>query len=394
MSSIESELIAGASLASPQASRRRFVRWEATGAPLALPSAQSDLLRRWVKPNQTRRKWTTLLADAGSPHLETALQLADWLLRHGWSVQYEKRAGSRWNITWLEFPHLAALRELFQLPNPERLNEDWATASAHRFTDAEIAAAHAALAELPLARRLQRFHLLKSLAHWREENRQGTRRDFALLARGDSKSITAAEWNWLATAVDLEKSGIFEHTPHLLVAGPIRLHTATGIIDLNASADWSALTPETIATAQYCDGQPRVWRLIENLTSFERSARQRTSDMAVVWLPGFPPSWWQESMRHLLLGAPAPAEIACDPDPAGIAIALQAAKLWEAVHLSWLPFAMRRDDLLAARQRKPLTEHDRLQLAQLLAGTLPPVMRQLADTLLELGEKAEQEAYL
>ena len=50
-------------------------------------------------------------------------------------------------------------------------------------------------------------------------------------------------------AVDLEKSGIFEHTPHLLVAGPIRLHTATGIIDLNASADWSALTPETIASA-------------------------------------------------------------------------------------------------------------------------------------------------
>ncbi len=116
--------------------------------------------------------------------------------------------------------------------------------------------------------------------------------------------------------------------------------------------------------------------------------------MAVVWLPGFPPGWWQESMRHLLVGAPAPAEIACDPDPAGIAIALQAARLWEALNLPWLPFAMRRDDLLAARQRKPLTEHDRQQLAQLLGGTLPPVLRQLAATLLELGEKAEQEAYL
>mgnify|MGYP001348941980 CR=1 FL=1 len=49
-----------------------------------------------------------------------------------------------------------------------------------------------------------------------------------------------------------------------------------------------------------CCGQPGVWRLIENRTSFERSARQRTPDMAVVWLPGFPPGWWQESMRHLL----------------------------------------------------------------------------------------------
>ena len=393
MSSIESELLTGASLASPQASRRRFAR-EETGVPLELPGAQIDLLLRWLKPNQARRRWSTLLADAGSKDLETAMKLADWLLRHGWSVQYEKRSGSRWNSTWLEFPRLDALREMFQLPDPEQLASDWASASAYRFDAADIAAAHTALASLPLARRLQRFSLLKSLDLWRDEERQGTRRDFSLLARGDSKGVTAAEWNWLAAAVDLEKSGIFEHTPHLLVAGPIRLHTGSGSIDLNASTDWAALTPETIATAQRCDGQPGVWRLIENRTSFERSARQRTPDMAVVWLPGFPPGWWQESMRHLLAAAPAPAEIACDPDPAGIAIALQAARLWEASNLPWLPFAMHRDDLLATRQRKPLTEHDRQQLSQLLAGKLPPVLSQLAATLLELGEKAEQEAYL
>lgn len=393
MSSIESELIAGASLASPQASRRRFVR-ETSGAPLALPGEQAELLRRWVRPNQARRKWATLLADAGRQQLETALKLADWLLRHGWSVQVEKRAGSRWNITWLEFPRLDTLRELFQLPNPGQLSDDWAAASGHRFADTELAAAHVTLIDLPLARRLQRFSLLKSLDLWRDEERQGTRRDFALLARGDSKGVTAAEWAWLAVAVDLEKCGIFEHTPHLRVAAPLRLHTATGIIDLNASADWCALTPETVATAQGCDGRPRVWRLVENLTSFERSARQRTPDTAVVWLPGFPPGWWQESMRCLLAAAPAPAEIACDPDPAGIAIALEAAKLWEAANLPWMPFAMQRDDLLAAHRRKPLTDHDRQQLARLLAGTLPPTLRQLADTLLELGEKAEQEAYL
>ena len=55
---------------------------------------------------------------------------------------------------------------------------------------------------------------------------------------------------------------------------------------------------------------------------------------------------------------------------------------------------MHRDDLLATRQRKPLSDRDRQQLAQLLDGTLPPALRQLADTLLELGEKAEQESYL
>ena len=393
MAEIETELIGGASLASPNATRRRYTR-QVQGSPTELPGEHIDLLRRWIKPRQVRRKWSALLADAGGKHLEAALKLADWLLRHGWAVHHEKRVGSRWETTWLEFPRLDALREMFQLPDPEQLASDWASASAYRFDAADIAAAHTALASLPLARRLQRFSLLKSLELWRVEERQGTRRDFSLLARRDSKGVTAAEWNWLAAAVDLERSGIFEHTPHLLVAGPIRLHTGSGIIDLNASADWAALTPETIATAQRCDGRPGVWRLIENRTSFERRARQRTPHMAVVWLPGFPPGWWQESMRHLLVGAPAPAEIACDPDPAGIAIALQAAKLWEAASLPWLPFAMHRDDLLAAPQRKPLTEHDRQQLAQLLSRTLPPVLRQLAATLLELGEKAEQEAYL
>jgi hypothetical protein len=393
MAEIGTELLGGASLASPNATRKRYTR-QVHGSPTELPGEHIDLLRRWIKPRQVRRKWSALLADAGGKHLEAALKLADWLLRHGWSVQYEKRSGSRWETTWLEFPRLDALREIFQLPDPRQLASDWASANAYRFDAADLAAAHSALASLPLARRLQRFSLLKSLELWRVEERQGTRRDFSLLARGDSKGVTAAEWNWLAAAVDLERSGIFEHTPHLLVAGPIRLHTGSGIIDLNASADWAALTPETLATARYIEGQPRVWRLVENLTSFERSARQRSPDMAVVWLPGFPPGWWQESMRHLLVGAPAPAEIACDPDPAGIAIALQAAKLWEAASLPWMPFAMRRDDLLAASQRKPLTEHDRQQLTQLLSGTLPPVLRQLATTLHELGEKAEQEAYL
>jgi len=393
MSSIESELLTGASLASPQASRRRFA-WEAAGVPLELPGAQIDLLLRWLKPNQARRKWSTLLADAGSKDLETAMKLADWLLRHGWSVQYEKRSGSRWNITWLEFPRLDTLREMFQLPDPKQLANDWASASAYRFAAPDIATAHTALASLPLARRLQRFSLLKSLAIWRDGNRHGTRRDFALLARGDSKGITTAEWNWLAAAVDLENSGIFEHTPYLLVAGPIRLHTSSGIIDLNASADWAALTPETIAVSLRSDGLPRVWRLIENLTSFERSARQRAPDMAVVWLPGFPPGWWQESMRRLLVGAPAPAEIACDPDPAGIAIALQVATIWEESHLPWQPFAMNSEDLIAARHRKLLTEHDRQHLSRLLADNLPPKLLQLAVTMLDLGEKAEQEAYL
>ena len=393
MAEIETELLGGASLASPNATRKRYTR-KIHGSPTELPGEHIDLLRRWIRPQQARRKWSTLLADAGSKHLEAALKLADWLLRNGWAVHYEKRVGSRWETTWLEFPHLESLREMFQLPDPAQLAADWARAGEQRFIAADLAAAHAALAGLPLARRLKRFPLLQKLEAWRSDQRQGTRRDFALFARGDSKGLTASEWAWLNAAVDLQNSGIFEHTPHLLLAGPIRLYTANGLIDLDASADWVALTPETVAATLHSDGQPRVWRLVENLTSFERIARRRAPDEAVVWLPGFPPGWWQDAMRHLLVGAPAPTEIACDPDPAGIAIALQAAGLWERLGLPWRPWAMGCNDLIAAPQHKPLTEHDRQQLSKLLAGELPPELHQLATTLLELGEKAEQEGYL
>lgn len=393
MAEIETELLGGASLVSPNATRKRYAR-QIHGSPTELPGEHIDLLRRWIKPQQARRKWSTLLADAGSKHLEAALKLADWLLRNGWAEHYEKRVGSRWEITWLEFPHLKALREMFQLPDPAELASDWAQAGTHRFSSTDLVAAHAALADLPLARRLKRFPLLQKIETWRIDQRQGTRRDFALFSRGDSKALTASEWAWLNAAVNLQKSGIFEHTPHLLIAGPIKLVSANGIIDLNASVDWIALTPETVAGTLSSEGLPRIWRLVENLTSFERVARQRAPDEAVVWLPGFAPGWWTDAMQRILGHAPAAAEIACDPDPAGIAIALHAARLWESYHLPWCPLKMDPADLIGMHQRKPLTERDRQLLVQLISTTLPPTLRQLAETMLKLGEKGEQEVYL
>jgi hypothetical protein len=99
-------------------------------------------------------------------------------------------------------------------------------------------------------------------------------------------------------------------------------------------------------------------------------------------------------MRRLLQGAPGRAEIACDPDPDGIAIALQTAAVWEDLRLPWQPVAMDRDDLLDMRTRKPLTMRDRERLGQLLADGLPLALHQLAVTMLEIGEKGEQEYYL
>jgi hypothetical protein len=109
----------------------------------------------------------------------------------------------------------------------------------------------------------------------------------------------------------------------------------------------------------------------------------------------FPPSWWREAIGHLLDVAPAPAQIACDPDPAGIAIALKAAELWRERKLDWQPWKMSAADLAALRVRKPLTDGDRLQLAALQQElALPDPLADLLEWMLEHGEKGEQEGYL
>jgi hypothetical protein len=93
--------------------------------------------------------------------------------------------------------------------------------------------------------------------------------------------------------------------------------------------------------------------------------------------------------------APAPAHIACDPDPAGIAIALKAAELWHERGIAWQPWKMTASDLAALRARKPLTEGDKLQLSSMNQGILLPTpLTELLEWMLEHGEKGEQEGYL
>jgi hypothetical protein len=100
---------------------------------------------------------------------------------------------------------------------------------------------------------------------------------------------------------------------------------------------------------------PRVWHVVENLSSFERVARSCAADEGALWLPGYPPSWWQQAVATLLRHLPAPARIACDPDPDGIAIALQAGGLWSAAGLPWQPWRMGPAELLGLPIHRPST---------------------------------------
>ncbi|NJC89277.1 MAG: hypothetical protein FIB02_12225 [Desulfuromonas sp.] len=96
-------------------------------------------------------------------------------------------------------------------------------------------------------------------------------------------------------------------------------------------------------------------------------------------------------MQQLLAQCPATGVIACDPDPAGIEIALDVGQIWSSCNLSWEPWNMDSATLMALPKRKLLTEGDRARLNRLLPQKLPRLLQELADWMDEHGEKGEQE---
>jgi len=336
----------------------------------AWPPAWRELATRWLRRDSPRARWETLLAGAGGDGFETAHDLLTALLAAGWIAVEENWRAGRWQPVWIEFSDLPALRTALGLPAPGARQ---------------------------LAQDMARTALLAALERWQAHAGrpvQATRRDFAQFARGDTKGITAAEWDWLETQVDLAACGIGAHTPLLCLAAPLALHLPRGRLDLDAVSDFLGLPPVALTQSSGADSSVTHWTLVENRTSFERLARARNHNEGVLWLPGFPPGWWQTAVTRLLQLAPAPARIACDPDPAGIEIALNAGRLWEAASLDWQAWRMGTEDMKHLPVRKPLTEHDHERLAALLATKLPDGLRELAMAMQACGEKGEQEGYL
>jgi len=375
--------------------RRRFL----PGSPLpldTLPAEWRELLARWVLRGGNS-KWDTLRKDAGVNRVQLADDLLNWLLRHRWAHVVEHREHSAWWPKQVELQQLPQLRAALGLRNKDADAQRWTEIRAdlaEQLGDT-LAPALLALDDLPPARALSRHDLITALRRWQLTQQNGTRRDFALFARGDTKALSDAEWNWLESLLDLAEVGIERHTPLLLIAAPFTLHLPQGHLDLAAAPDFAALTPASIASIDGLCGTIKHWHLIENRTSFDRQAKRRATDIAIVWLPGFPPGWWCEAMRHLLSLAPAPALLSCDPDPAGIAIALKAAELWQERGLAWQPEKMSVTDLAALPARKTLSDVDRQRLAAIQTeNALPPELHELANWMQEHGEKGEQEGYL
>lgn len=369
---------------------------ERPGNPLpidALPLDWRKLLTRWARHGE-RCKWDSLLKRAGTRQVEAAVSLLDWLLQNGWVEVEEQRQLSTWRPLWVRFREVSALRRALGLKDADAEAARWngLRGDLENTLPPTLAPLLATLDALPVARALARGDLVHALANWIAENRSGTQRDFALYARGTTKAVTSAEWAWLAAEIDLADCGIERHTPTLLLASSATLEFDAGAWLLAAAADFAALTPATLARVKHIARPPLEWLLVENRTSFEREARTRHADTALVWLPGHPPTWWRDAMRLLLSLAPAPARIACDPDPAGIEIALAASRLWDEQGLAWTPWKMDGAALAALPARRALNDWDRSRIESLREQPgLPAAFVDLLAEMERRGEKGEQE---
>jgi hypothetical protein len=383
----------------PQPKKRLRLREGEADEIETLPAEWRDLIAIWLRRAEKSKsscRWETLANSAGAERYPLAQRVLEWLLNAGWvGVTEERRHGAWWPVR-VEFLHSARLRDALGMPDPRAAAQRWEAIREQcaALEDGALLTALASLEAVPAARAADRGELLLALSRWRNKQRSGTRRDFALFARGTTKAVTDAEWRWLEEALDLADFGIERHTPLLLIAAPLILELPDAELPLGAFPDFAALTPASLDRATAARGKLTRWRLIENRTSFERMARRREPDIGVVWLPGYPPSWWRGAMAKLLALSPASAEIACDPDPAGIAIALEACRPWAEAGIAWEPWRMAADELAGLRSRQPLTAIDRRLLECLKQRALPGSLAGLARWMFEHGEKGEQEGYL
>jgi hypothetical protein len=368
----------------------------------ALSSMQQTVLLKWLKSDAQERSWQSLLQAAGSSQLEAAEALVQTLLLCGAvGLKEELHHGQwrPWRVVWTDLEGLQALAGVPTRSQREadkaNLNMDLqALAQAHPWLSAAV---HSVLTDaLTAASKTARADLLQALVLWQQAQRQGMRQDFALAARGHTKAISNTEWDWLAATVPLETLGIGRFEPLFWLAGSIALCPAAESNGPQASwAAWGFVgVPCRNLDAMRVAHPPKIYWLIENRACFERQASRLPPGTCLVWLPGRPSSAWLQAMRYLLSQAPAPADISCDPDPAGIQIALTAGALWDEAALPWQAVHMA-SEIWCAGTTLPLNDYDRRVLAELQVHPgLPTDLAKLRNDLLSSGTKAEQEGWL
>lgn len=367
-----------------------------TGLP-ALRGVQHRLLQRWLASDTQERAWQSLLKAAGTEYLDHTETLLGLLLEAGaLKVKQTFKNGQWWpeRIVWADLPTLQksmgiqpaeerdALRTGLQRQLRALAQEQPWMAQA---VDNSLA--------LPTTSLQARLPLLHALVAWQAEQGFGLRQDFALFARPHTKAISPTEWMWLATSFDLESLRIGRFAPLLWLSGAISLQSPHGRLDA-AALGFLALPVRRLAAPVSVAVAPSRYWLIENRASFERCAPTAPAGCCVVWIPGRPSQDWLRAMEWLLAHAPAPADISCDPDPAGIEIALTAGQLWQQHQLRWGSKQMA-PEFWQHGKTLPLNRYDLQTLERLRQRSdLPADLAVLRDYLQQKECKAEQEGWL
>lgn len=351
------------------------------------------LLADILPPTVRSRRWTVLRKLAGPERLELLRLTIENLVRCGVVVVEERKPRARdWGIEIVEFIELGELRRLAGLPDLVQRAVDAKAVRAYAAATPPAARLTQSLVAMKEPLAIRRGALVRALDEWIGRGRTGTRRDFALAATGDTKGIADSDWDWLTQQDVLDEAGVVEHDPLLMVAGSWTLHLpGDRRLDVGAVAEGLGVTPGFISGAERVS-RVRRWYLFENRTVFDRAARV-DARVGIIWLPGYAPGWWMDVVDALLRLGPAPATFACDPDPAGIAIVLRAAELWERHGLGWTVAGMAARDLLSLPVTRALTQADETLLRSLPADVKNADLEDLKQTMAAKHCKGEQEGF-
>lgn len=356
------------------------------------PAHWREILRDWVKQGGGRRKWDALLKIAGGNRAHDSWQLLDELLKAGLVEREEVRKNGQWQPLWVEFFEMETLRELCGLTNRDSLRRIRAEQEEFPLDNSLLKPLAVSLAQMPVERAVRRHELLTALDTWIAEGRIGTRRDFALFATGDTKGVSSAEWDWFETTLTgFEEIGISRHTHAVWLRAPITIVFDNGKLDLCVIPDCIALTPATLNQVIACEGKLDQWLILENRTVFERLARTLPAHTGALWVPGFAPPWWKRAVSDILQICPASVRISCDPDPAGIDIALDVGHVCVKQNVTWEPWYMDNVTLSNLPRKKPLVADDLMRLDRLHETQLPESLKNLVEYMRETGMKGEQE---
>jgi len=359
------------------------------------PKEWRSVLIKWLKTGDGRKKYQTLMRAGKNPISLTAT-VFDTLLKNGLIEIEEVREHGRWSCLWVEFTDTASLRTGLGLEDASLIAKECTSLADIEIEDAHLNDIFQKTLEKANKPALNRGRLILKLNEWQLDSRIGTRREFALFSRNDTKGITKGEWAWLEGHVDLEYFNISKHTPMLLMKGPVQIGLKNGgIIDVSSAHEFIGITPKTLLLNMTgIQGHFNKLRLLENQTTFEHVARKYGDMDLVIWLPGYPPSWWQECMRLIGKEIDCHVLIAADPDPSGIEIALTAGSILENVNLTWEPWHMSTEDLKGLPTHKDITKHDLGKLKSLRNREMHHTLTELMEEIIETGLKGEQEGIL